>query len=775
MSGTNDENPPPPPPQEKQQTPTQQTPQTVSTIKLPILKKGEYDIWAMKIEHYLAHTDYPIWEVIQNGNGPVSVTTDTSGQIKILPPKTREEAHSHQLQLAKYSICFLKNTSSTKDVSTDYGVSNTSGHCSKHEQTSTSSYSLLASQSSSPQLDNKDLDQTGRTLHFDEKEPVGFDKTKVECYNCHKTGHFARECRTKEVDRRRDGWNTGNKDGSRTRKKEESKALVTIDGESVDWTTHSEDDENYAFMASNSSGSNTQREELSDATAKINLILKVLRKLKHTQKEKDDLEVIVDKWNHSSKNLGKIVNYSMSARDKFGLGYGDYRYSGNLSYENEVFQSVFRCNESDSKNLRPLHKALLKQGAMQECRNQFVNETNVEVQPKVWSDAPIIEEYESENRISSQSGRSNKNLNQNIGHEDKIDAGDSEKEDEFDQDCYEMPIWNSYSSTNSSVSKLDNKRRGSREEEQVFLDDLARLQRQEKEANEEAEALRKNLEQETENLVTQSKKAVRSSVADFTNLETVVNVSPIPTSRINPSHPSTLILGDPTTAVQTRSKVNKSSEAHALLKISEALEDESWVDAMQEELLPVLRFNRSLVMNYECFDEEVDFQMSSMGELTFSFLGPTSQTESNGMFFNRIICAYSKSSPSHSKDLSLSDVKRIFRKSTTGGCQFLGRRLITWQCKKQTIVATSTTKAEYVAAASSCGQCLQNLSRIHLNMHTTQAISPTYILATSLNTLLPTILISSKQHRLLLESILSTNMIAYLEKTEGNVEFHESD
>nr|GEY54784.1 retrovirus-related Pol polyprotein from transposon TNT 1-94 [Tanacetum cinerariifolium] len=44
------------------------------------------------------------------------------------------------------------------------------------------------------------------------------------------------------------------------------------------------------------------------------------------------------------------------------------------------------------------------------------------------------------------------------------------------------------------------------------------------------------------------------------------------------------------------------------------------------------------------------------------------------------------------------------RKSTTGGCQFLGRRLISWQCKKQTIVATSITKAEYVAAASGCGQ-----------------------------------------------------------------------
>nr|GEV69197.1 uncharacterized mitochondrial protein AtMg00810-like [Tanacetum cinerariifolium] len=46
------------------------------------------------------------------------------------------------------------------------------------------------------------------------------------------------------------------------------------------------------------------------------------------------------------------------------------------------------------------------------------------------------------------------------------------------------------------------------------------------------------------------------------------------------------------------------------------------------------------------------------------------------------------------------------RKSTTGWCQFLGRRLISWQCKKQTIVATSTTEAEYVAAASCCGQVL---------------------------------------------------------------------
>nr|GEX98687.1 uncharacterized mitochondrial protein AtMg00810-like [Tanacetum cinerariifolium] len=46
------------------------------------------------------------------------------------------------------------------------------------------------------------------------------------------------------------------------------------------------------------------------------------------------------------------------------------------------------------------------------------------------------------------------------------------------------------------------------------------------------------------------------------------------------------------------------------------------------------------------------------------------------------------------------------KKSTTGGCQFLGCRLISWQCKKQTIVVTSSTEAEYVAAASCCTQVL---------------------------------------------------------------------
>ncbi|GJW07905.1 putative ribonuclease H-like domain-containing protein [Tanacetum coccineum] len=69
---------------------------------------------------------------------------------------------------------------------------------------------------------------------------------------------------------------------------------------------------------------------------------------------------------------------------------------------------------------------------------------------------------------------------------------------------------------------------------------------------------------------------------------------------------------------------------------------------------------------------------------------------------------YPKDSPFDLEAYSDSDYAgaSLDRKSTIGGCQFLGSRLISWQCKKQTIVANSTTEAEYVAAANCYGQVL---------------------------------------------------------------------
>ncbi|GJR66879.1 hypothetical protein Tco_0012944 [Tanacetum coccineum] len=69
---------------------------------------------------------------------------------------------------------------------------------------------------------------------------------------------------------------------------------------------------------------------------------------------------------------------------------------------------------------------------------------------------------------------------------------------------------------------------------------------------------------------------------------------------------------------------------------------------------------------------------------------------------------YPRDSPFDLEAFSDSDYAgaRLNRKSTTGGCQFLRRRLISWQCKKQTILANSTTEAEYVVAANYCRQVL---------------------------------------------------------------------
>nr|GEU93270.1 putative ribonuclease H-like domain-containing protein [Tanacetum cinerariifolium] len=57
------------------------------------------------------------------------------------------------------------------------------------------------------------------------------------------------------------------------------------------------------------------------------------------------------------------------------------------------------------------------------------------------------------------------------------------------------------------------------------------------------------------------------------------------------------------------------------------------------------------------------------------------------------------------------------RKSTTGSCQFLGCRLIYWQCKEQTVVSTSSTEAEYVAAASCCAQVVVSEDVIRRDLH----------------------------------------------------------
>ncbi|GJX52281.1 hypothetical protein Tco_0280650 [Tanacetum coccineum] len=124
--------------------------------------------------------------------------------------------------------------------------------------------------------------------------------------------------------------------------------------------------------------------------------------------------------------------------------------------------------------------------------------------------------------------------------------------------------------------------------------------------------------------------------------------------------------------------------------------------------------------------------MSSIGELTF-FLGLQvkqkedriliSQNKYVGEILNkfgfssiRITSTPIETNKALTKDEDGEDVDihlysdyagaSLDRKSTTGGYQFLGSRLISWQCKKQTVVDNLTTEAEYIVASHCCGQVL---------------------------------------------------------------------
>ncbi|GJV59355.1 putative ribonuclease H-like domain-containing protein [Tanacetum coccineum] len=113
-----------------------------------------------------------------------------------------------------------------------------------------------------------------------------------------------------------------------------------------------------------------------------------------------------------------------------------------------------------------------------------------------------------------------------------------------------------------------------------------------------------------------------------------------------------------------------------------------------------------LTKDEEAFDVDVHLYRSMIGSLMYL------TASRPDIMYAVCVCSHFQVTP---KTSHLNAVKRIFsdyggsnldRKSTTGGCQFLGQRLISWQCKKQTIIATSTTEAEYVVAANYYGQVL---------------------------------------------------------------------
>ncbi|GKD25922.1 putative ribonuclease H-like domain-containing protein [Tanacetum coccineum] len=370
------------------------------------------------------------------------------------------------------------------------------------------------------------------------------------------------------------------------------------------------------------------------------------------------------------------------------------------------------------------------------------------------------------------------------------------------------------------------------------MDDLERLKKQEKEAYDEAEALRKKFE----TLVIKEGAAKPSSLNIFSTVSTpakasstnIVNAVSLPVSTASPI--KGLTLADPTHSEEDDSEIpplediyqnttdgifttssfdDEGSRVVVRNKarlVAQGHRQEEGID-YDEVFAPVARLEAiriifSLAIIYGLIVYQIDLKSAFLyGKIDEEV--PKGQTPNWGLWYPRV-SSFDLESYSDSDYAGAN----LDRKSTTGGCQFLGRRLISWQCKKQTIVATSTTEAEYVAAASCCGQVLwiQNQMldygfnfmniKIYIDNESTICIvkNPVYHSKTKHIAIRHHFIRDAYEKKLIqvlkihtddnvadlltkafdvsstmavLDSCLKHNMVAYLEKSEGNEEFHE--
>nr|GEY14301.1 hypothetical protein [Tanacetum cinerariifolium] len=244
---------------------------TTMTAKLPILNSGEYDLWLMRIEQYLLMTDYSLSEVIKNGNKVLKRTVGTN--IKKRYGGNKESKKVQRTLIKQQYENFSASTSKTLDQTFDRIQKLISQLEIQGEE-----MAMLTIRA------RRFMKRTSRKLDMNGQR-IGFDKSKVECFNCHKNGHFARECRAPK-----------NQDNIGSSSSSESE---------VDSCSKS-DKINVLNL---------------DVKLRDNVLAKYTTNLEKAEKERDELILILEKLQNSSKSLNTLLESQVSDKDKTGLGY----------------------------------------------------------------------------------------------------------------------------------------------------------------------------------------------------------------------------------------------------------------------------------------------------------------------------------------------------------------------------------------------------------------------------------------------------------------------
>ncbi|GJX47218.1 ribonuclease H-like domain-containing protein [Tanacetum coccineum] len=213
-----------------------ETAQITTTAKLPTLKQGKYDMWRLRIEQYFQVQDYALCHVTTEEK--VQKKNDMKAISRLLMALPNEHLMTfNQYKDAKTLFAAIQ-TRFGEDLNLKF-LRSLPSEWNTHVMVWRNKPDLETM--SFDDLYNNFKIKTGRKITINGSNTAEYDKSKVECFNCHKMVHFARECKGP---RNQDSRNRNQDNSRRTVNVEEtsSKAMVAIDGAGFDWSYMADDE-----------------------------------------------------------------------------------------------------------------------------------------------------------------------------------------------------------------------------------------------------------------------------------------------------------------------------------------------------------------------------------------------------------------------------------------------------------------------------------------------------------------------------------------------------